>query len=512
MNVRVDLREPIRDGMEVVFKAPCDYANVTGLNLYYPSDGVMVSQTFAFADAHANDLADLDVLFAKDAVVKVILDLDANMAFVQNADTNAYLEGRFKNIGETLMHCASAVECEATGDVIAVNDASNQPLAGLNIYGKTVQNGTPTPESPVPLESVGESGAINVTVAGKNLFDDIGWFESHGFTKQSDGSWLGEPEKETVWENTARKEGSMYVTASVKSSAANTSIPMYIIVYYTDGTKWNAVSAFSKDGWIKYGGATDSTKTVDYINWFYGGDGIYYVKDVTISFVDGEYEPYQPIQTLTASTPNGLAGLPMPSNAVNNGGFIYQSDYVDANGNPWITDHIDWARGVRVQRFKRYTVTEAYRLLKAANGNGVFQIFVPTDRKLGSYCLCSHYNVPIDFDQNNYNNPTYTSVIYKRISSNPRDLFVVHEGITTIEEYNAWLAENPIEFIYELETPIETPLSAEELAAYAALHTNKPNTTVFNDGGAGLKLTYNADTKLYIDQKISAISAAMLNA
>lgn len=95
MNVRVDLLEPIRDGMEVVFKAPCDYAEVTGLTLYYPANGMMASQTFAFADAHANDLADLDVLFAKDAVVKVILDTNANMAFVQNADTNAYIEKTF---------------------------------------------------------------------------------------------------------------------------------------------------------------------------------------------------------------------------------------------------------------------------------------------------------------------------------------------------------------------------------------------------------------------------------
>ena len=95
MNVRVDLQETIRDGMEVVFKAPCDYAEVTGLNVYYPVIGMVESKTFAFADAHANDLADLDVLFAKDAVVKVILDLEASKAFVQNADTNAYLESRF---------------------------------------------------------------------------------------------------------------------------------------------------------------------------------------------------------------------------------------------------------------------------------------------------------------------------------------------------------------------------------------------------------------------------------
>ena len=99
MNVRVDLSTPIYDGMEVKFKAPCDAAEVTGLNLYYPKDGVQESQNFAFADANANNVGHIDALFAAGAVVKVILDLETNMAFIQNADTNSYLENRFKEIG-----------------------------------------------------------------------------------------------------------------------------------------------------------------------------------------------------------------------------------------------------------------------------------------------------------------------------------------------------------------------------------------------------------------------------
>ena len=99
MNVRVDLSTPVYDGMEVKFKAPCDAAEVTGLNLYYIKDGVQESQNFAFADANANNVGHIDALFAAGAVVKVILDLETNMAFIQNADTNAYLENRFKEIG-----------------------------------------------------------------------------------------------------------------------------------------------------------------------------------------------------------------------------------------------------------------------------------------------------------------------------------------------------------------------------------------------------------------------------
>ena len=99
MNVRVNLNYAIYDGAEIVFKAPCDASEVTGLIVYYPGDGGMVSSVFAFADAHTNDLGDIDHLFAAGAVVKVILDTDTNMAFIQNAATNAYLENRFAEVG-----------------------------------------------------------------------------------------------------------------------------------------------------------------------------------------------------------------------------------------------------------------------------------------------------------------------------------------------------------------------------------------------------------------------------
>jgi hypothetical protein len=61
--------------------------------VYYPgADGNTVSKVFTLADAHGNNVGDIDHLFAENVVVKVILDVTTGMAFVQNADTNAYLE------------------------------------------------------------------------------------------------------------------------------------------------------------------------------------------------------------------------------------------------------------------------------------------------------------------------------------------------------------------------------------------------------------------------------------
>jgi hypothetical protein len=98
MNIRVDMNTPIKDGTEVLFRSPVDCSQVTGLKVYYPENGATVSKEFAFADAHGNNVGDIDHLFAENVAVKVILDVTNGMAFVQNADTNAYLEGRFAEI------------------------------------------------------------------------------------------------------------------------------------------------------------------------------------------------------------------------------------------------------------------------------------------------------------------------------------------------------------------------------------------------------------------------------
>ena len=100
MNIRVDLNTPINDGMELVFRSPVDCSQVTGLKVYSKNDGS--SKEFAFADAHGNNVGDIDHLFAENVVVKVILDVSTSKAFVQNADTNAYLEGRFKSLEEQI--------------------------------------------------------------------------------------------------------------------------------------------------------------------------------------------------------------------------------------------------------------------------------------------------------------------------------------------------------------------------------------------------------------------------
>lgn len=93
-NIRLDLGSPVYDGQTLTFKSPADCSQVTGLIVYYPENDSTVSKTFQFADAHGNNVGSVS-LFAENVLVKVILDTELNRAYVQNADTNAYLEGKF---------------------------------------------------------------------------------------------------------------------------------------------------------------------------------------------------------------------------------------------------------------------------------------------------------------------------------------------------------------------------------------------------------------------------------
>ena len=95
-NIRVTVNYTIKDGSEIGFRSPVDCSAITGLVVYYVAeDGTASSKEFVLADAHGHNIGDIDHLFAENVVVKVILDVTHGMAFVQNADTNAYIEKTF---------------------------------------------------------------------------------------------------------------------------------------------------------------------------------------------------------------------------------------------------------------------------------------------------------------------------------------------------------------------------------------------------------------------------------
>ena len=75
--------------------------------------------------------------------------------------------------------------------------------------------------------------------------------------------------------------------------------------------------------------------------------------------------------------------------------------------------------------------------------------------------------------------------------------------LTFVEGFAALLASSPVQIVYKLDTPYTVQLSPYQLSTLKGINN------VWSDCG-DTTISYIADTKLYIDQKIAAIAAATL--
>lgn len=214
-------------------------------------------------------------------------------------------------------------------------------------------------------------------------------------------------------------------------------------------------------------------------------------------------------QTLTISTPKGLPGIPVAS-----GG-----NYTDANGQQWICDELDFARGKYVQRILQVVFDgssdEAWAMA-ATNTTGLYRAAtnVYLDTIVGaaqshdiSHGICSHYAaVPAGTSGTWGANPGF--------SLGSRGQLYIYDAAysgSTSAAWKEWLANNPITCLFQLVTPVETDITAATLLAYSKLHTNYPQTVISNNAGAWMKVSYAADPKTYIDTKFTEVASAIVN-
>ena len=188
------------------------------------------------------------------------------------------------------------------------------------------------------------------------------------------------------------------------------------------------------------------------------------------------YEPYHEPQSMDISTPNGLPGIPTSS-----GG-----NYTDADGRQWICDEVDFARGVYVQRVA-YTIVDGDEIKFTARGSKFWNL--PD----GSAPGCGDQNTAINnfFSKNMFGANGRFDFIYA-LSANMEKYF----KIKTPDELNEFCknkydAGTPLTLYYALTTPVETPLTDEQIAAYKSLHTYADSTTfIDNDANVYMGVTY----------------------
>ncbi len=222
---------------------------------------------------------------------------------------------------------------------------------------------------------------------------------------------------------------------------------------------------------------------------------------------DGVPSPEAPVDLVSVENPTvsvneqsmlvpyTLRGIPVSS-----GG-----NYTDANGQQWICDEVDFARGVYVQRINSLILNGSEQWLEYKYDTQYYGFFVGDyldsgqNRALG---LCNQFSVSRLTDGS----------VWIGVSGNTALYVITREWYD--KGINAWkshLSTNPLRIMYPQSTPIETPLSEEDLAAYATLHTSRYGTTVSNDKDAYMDIHYHMDAKKYIDSLVGS-SAGLVNA
>ena len=212
------------------------------------------------------------------------------------------------------------------------------------------------------------------------------------------------------------------------------------------------------------------------------------------------YEPHTK-QSLTALTPNGLPGIKVTDPSI--------ATYTDEAGQMWCADEVDFERGVYVKRIESKTtsVNDIYGIdnTYVSNGGAIAHV-----HGSGAYY---DYNVSsticdklISISHGDRINGEYGQLHRCYVESPYRIVFryPISAGEKTLDEAKADFVGAKLYYI--LATPIETPLSEDELAQYLALHSNYPVTTVLNDSEAHMEVKYSADTKNHIDQNYVSIS------
>lgn len=385
------------------------------------------------------------------------------------------------------------------GATIIINDAAEgRPFRGLRVFGKSTQDGAPTPEAPVPIVSAGESGNITVEVGGKNLLTGRLYFTNYSngipYVYNEDEVALPyAPSSEThgIGYVVPCKPGVQY-TFSVTNPNKNWHLG---IAEYRNFEQ--AKSFLNKIGY-QHGNEKSSIKYTAVGNgvlvcmiagkWTDGKTSIHECTESELLQLEygseaTTYEPPRIPQSLTLATPNGLPGIPVTKDG----------NYTDADGQQWICDEIDLGRGKYVQRIETriFDGTEAWRHFITNSGNNNFQLKIngrPSSTRHQNLCNYLPYKNFI-WDDDIVNLPKIYSYSLEITASFPPE-----SEFKSVEIWNSWLKEKgDFKFQYVFSTPIERDLTPEEITAYKALRTYIPTTVITNDAGAGMEVTYVAE-------------------
>ena len=361
----------------------------------------------------------------------------------------------------------------------------------------------PSPSLNYPQEIInsGNNGSLDVTLHGKNLIDyktieytQTGWLGKHSvsnnvLTISAVKGWSLVAFKSPVLLGEKVSLSFKYRQVGGTSGDCNDAfciVSNHEVTYPTNmiyrtnhpSSEWTDVSAsFFSNEYIAFFMRVDKESGDE------GTSRIIEIIDVQLE-VDNqstEYEPYCIPQTLSIELPNGLPGIPVSS-----GG-----NYTDENGLQWICDEVNLERGVYVQRINELAFDQLLFSYEKTPVNRNDTFIASIDEQLSGtetgHAMCQYAY----FDGVSYELAMQEDCRCYVWRNNVTIQFRDSVGVNTLEAFAEWLISHPKASIsYVLATPIETPLSETDIAAYRALAIYDQATIVETNSG-GLKVSYN---------------------
>ncbi len=357
----------------------------------------------------------------------------------------------------------------ASGAAISIDDAFGAPTLGLHVYGKSTQDSTPTPTVPVPITSAGSGGTVTIRLTGENLLNPS--LFQDGRYQNFDGASA----------NYGIAANDNYWITGLQTCVPGTAY--HVNRVFAGGCFYD--EAQRPLGAISVGESFRTPTRCGYFCLNFEKSAVAFDAQVAVALGDAIYAPYAE-QTLTLQTPNALLGIPVTS-----GG-----NYTDENGQQWVCDEVDLARGVRVQRVTKFKLT---------SDAGWAKIGTKVDRYYRTFnginvagVLCTHFNTSLGSE-------TVGGIALG--GNNIIGFAYAKKDTTTVDDFKQFLAANEVYIYAPLATPIETALSAAEIAAYKALTTYAPTTVISVSDGAGATTTYQRDVNIVVKALEDAIAS-----
>lgn len=378
-----------------------------------------------------------------------------------------------------------AIHETAEGNPVTIKDSADWKMEGLRVYGQSEQAGVPSPESPQEIVS---KTVDEIVVTGKNLINQPTLSFTH-FTKIDLTNPL-RPDTYTFSGVATTEAESDALLISCLDDAGKLVVSVYLPV---DGRKHHTVSVSRRVLSLQIYAARNNAQAI-------GKNAQLQDLQIELGSAATPYEPYH-AQTVKLSAPVTLRGVPVTYGGnVTIGGQQYMADLITERDGV-----VGIERRIADVDLKRLAYFKSNRL--ASVGGHYFISRIATPIAFGGLNVGTMCNIlPC---KNPYNNAGNNIWAYSGGASNEVRLGLADQSIDTKEKLLELLNGLPEAYaIFAVKNTEFEPLPEADQQAIRELRTYHGNTVVTT--GAWTETDYVADPKLYIDNKIKELSAAIV--